>query len=806
MIKSSKRWLTPPPADPAVEMLAGALDIPPALARVLVNRGLTSVKEARDFLHPSREQLLSPWLMKGMEAAVDRLLRALDQGEPVVVYGDYDADGITATAILVETLTGLGGEVDFYLPSRFEEGYGLHREALSRIREERGKALLVTVDCGINAVEEAAFAREIGLDLVITDHHQPLGEPPPAAALINPLQEGCPYPCKHLSGAGIAFKIAAALMERCGRPFPWEQLDLAALGTVADVVPLLQENRVLVALGLEEVRRSRRVGLKALMEACSLKPEQMESGALAFIIAPSLNAAGRMGEADPAVELLLEREEEKARVLAASLRQENQNRRATEQKILEEAVAMVEARPEEAGEKVITLAGEGWHRGVIGIVASRLVERFYRPAVLVAVDREGIGHGSARSVPGFNITGALAACADLLHKFGGHQLAAGLTMEARHIGELRRRLNSPPLSPPEEAMIPSLKLEGELGPEEIQLELAGQLARLQPFGEGNPPPLFYSPAWRVKSWRRVGNGQKHLKLSLWKDNRVLRPIYFSAASLADSLLPDLEVDLAFALEQGIYLGRPILNVEIKDLRASSRGGLVAAVVDRRGCRDRLACLRRLAAEGKPLAVFVATRSRGESIKKQLSGEADLAFLTSGGDNGDRESLLSRKELVLFDLPLHQKLLRPFFEGRREPCRVHLLYGAPDRELNRQLIDLSLPSEEALQEVCRALQEGAAGLEQGEDRPVRRLRRRCLKILDEAGILKGLPAGEPVFSGKGELSAERLAASRSYREACRLRKECLDFQERLLAEAPEELARYWNAIYNPGQEAGGDHDR
>ena len=302
MSLAQKRWGDPLPAASAeAAALAEELGILPALARVLLRRGIKSAGAARAFLYPSQEQLHSPWLMKGMEAAVERICAALERGEKIVVHGDYDVDGITAAALLVEALRELGAAaVDFFLPSRFREGYGLHREALEQIAAG-GARLVITVDCGINAAAEIACARSLGLDLVVTDHHQPFGELQGAAAVLNPLQKGCPYPFKELSGAGIAFKLACALMERAGAPFPADLLDLAALGTAADVVPLLGENRVLVACGLEQLRRAPRLGLLALARAAGLAQEHISSYALAFILAPPLNAAGRLGEADPAL-------------------------------------------------------------------------------------------------------------------------------------------------------------------------------------------------------------------------------------------------------------------------------------------------------------------------------------------------------------------------------------------------------------------------------------------------------------------------------------------------------------------------
>ena len=415
MSLSQKRWDEPASAsDGAVTALAEELNIMPALARVLFQRGIKESAAARSFLDPSLERLHSPWLMKGMERAVARICTALEKGEKIVVHGDYDVDGITAAALLMEVLRQLGAAVvDFYLPSRFREGYGLHREALEQIAAA-GADLLITVDCGANASSEIACARSLGLDLIITDHHKTFEPLEGAAAVLNPLQEGCRYPFKDLSGAGIAFKLATALKEKKDAAFPEDLLDLAALGTAADMVPLLGENRILTAQGLARLRRAPRPGLEALAKIVGIEPAQIDSYALSFILAPPLNAAGRLGEADPALRLLLEQDRESATALAQNLHNINRERRDREARILREAEAVLKSDRYAAGEYIITLAGDGWPHGVIGIVASRLAERFYRPVVLIALDGDEGGLGAHR----FRYHHALHGRAPLLERFG----------------------------------------------------------------------------------------------------------------------------------------------------------------------------------------------------------------------------------------------------------------------------------------------------------------------------------------------------------------------------------------------------
>ncbi len=790
------------PADPAqAKVLSQKLGIPPVVAGVLINRGVTGEEQARQFLNPGLQQLLPPAEMQGMKQAVLRIGRALDRGEKIVIYGDYDADGVTATAMLVETLKKLGGETNFFLPSR-AQGYGLHREALQRFREE-GASLVITVDCGITAREEAQYARQIGLDLIITDHHQPRELLPEAEAVLNPLQEDCGYPFKWLSGAGVAFKLASALLEQVKGKFPGAQLDLAAVGTVADMVPLLGENRVLASLGLSEINRLPRTGFKALVEAVGLAVGKMDSTGLTFGLAPILNAAGRMGDAHPAVDLLLEQNPERAEELARFLCRQNQLRRDTEAKIFSEAEAMImEDRPA-AGEKVITLAREDWHPGVIGIVASRLVERFYRPVVIITV-MEGVGCGSARSIPGFNLAAALEECSGLLQKFGGHDQAAGLTVEPGRVKELREQLNriaDRSLQP--EDLVPRCYIEAELSGNEINLELADRLSCLEPFGVANPAPVFGSLSWELRSWRLVGSGKKHLKLNLAKDNHFIRPILFSGASLAPKLRRYRKLNLAFNLQAGTFKNQPVLNVELKDLGYSDNriSGRVE-LIDRRGEPERLNYIRELIRSSEEVAIFVSTRRREEMLRRRLPGE--VLFITSG--EGNREPIFKQacNRLVLYDLPLHFQLLTPYFKRHRllPQIQVHLLYNSRGREINERLTSMALPSAPALRQICRALLETAAGEELVfpgllADRLSYsdKYWRRCRDILVETGMLTpGSDQRLTVTPYREEGWAEKLELSAAFRSTRELVEECRQFQEQLLQRSGQELADYFNSLF------------
>ncbi len=809
MIRNGKRWVFPSPEADVVEKLVRELQVAPAVARVLVNRGLGELSQARAFLNPSLEQIASPRLLQGMDRAVERIQQALDRGEQVAVYGDYDADGITATALLVETLRELGGEPRFVLPSRFEQGYGVHREPLERLREA-GCTLAITVDCGITAAEEVEQARSIGLDLIITDHHRPHGPPPPAVAVINPLQEGCPYPFKELAGVGIAYQLAAALFEQagCGGGPVEDKLDLVALGTVADVVPLTGENRVLVALGLERINRRPRPGLKVLVEESGLKVTPVHSGHLSYILAPALNAAGRMGDPAPAVQLLLEREEAVARPLAVHLRQENRRRREVEQQILAEAEAALqeEAGGGFVGGRILVAAGEAWHPGVIGIVASRLVEKYYRPAVLISLEGEN-GRGSARSIPGFDITAALAAAASagLLDRYGGHSRAAGLTLAAEQVPRLAAALESYTATTLQEKdLTPLIFLDGELEEEEINQDLARQLADLKPFGTANPEPVFSSRGWEVRSWRLVGRNRAHLKLELRRGDRSLRPVFFAAAVRATELYCGCALDLVFSLREGFYREQAVLEVELGEFaHGDSYSCGRIAVIDRRGKGGGAEYIRALLCRtAGPVAVFCSTAARRERLRHLLADAGAGKYYFIAGGNGvekgpDAEGLTQNVacDLVLHDLPLHFSAIDPFFEAAPAGAglQVHLLYDDRDLPLNEKLVDAALPGLSVLQETGRALRETAAGILSNEsffellpERAGAGYRRRCLEIFLEEGLLE--------LAATGELRVCAMAAGRdnlfsgaAFEQTSTLRRQCRCFQQQLLEEKGATIA-------------------
>ena len=512
----AKRWIVRGQDTERAASLARALGTSQVLASLLIARGCTDEQSAHAFLNPTYDQLHDPYLMTGLRDAVTRLLQAIDLGEPVLIYGDYDVDGTTGTAVLLRALKLLGGKVGFHVPHRFTEGYGIQQPALERARAE-GYKLVVSVDCGIRAHEPLLWARANGLDVIITDHHLPddSAGAPPAFAVLNPNQKGCPYPDKNLAGVGVAFKLVDALFrERDRSAYVPAFLKVVAIGTVADVAKLVGENRTIVALGLKDLVNATNPGLKALIEVAGCGDGGgMTAYDLGFRIGPRINAAGRMDAARAVVELFDTRDRTEALKLAEHLDARNEERKEVQQEIINRAVAELEMceRPDES--HVAVIAGAGWHRGVIGIAASKIVEKLNRPCVVFSIDGD-VAHGSGRSIEAYHLLNGLSTCSDLFDKFGGHSHAAGITIRPERIAEFRKRLNEHAASClTDDDLQPSVSIDAELNVEQIDWKLVQELRRLEPFGAGNPRPVFCTRNLRVTSEPRVLK-ERHLKMNV----------------------------------------------------------------------------------------------------------------------------------------------------------------------------------------------------------------------------------------------------------------------------------------------------
>jgi single-stranded-DNA-specific exonuclease len=563
------RWSWPDPVDrqAAIE-LGRALGLPTPIAELLVRRGYRSPDRARSFLSPSFDRLHDPFLMRGMEAAVTRIEAAIRGGEPIAVHGDYDVDGITATAVLVRYLRWRGARADYYIPHRIEDGYGVSRSGIE-VLAARGTRLLVTCDCGVTAIEEVALACELGMDVVVSDHHEPGPTLPAALAVLNPRVPESGYPDRDLAAVGVAYKLCEALELAAGRDRETLRfaLDLVALGTIADLVPLTGENRILVRHGLEVLSRTRNAGLRALMARTGLAGTRPTAWQIGFVLAPRINAVGRMDAAEKAVGLLLTDDAAEAEAIAEAFEGVNTTRQEEDRRLLTEVLARVEAGYDPERDRAIVMAGEGWHPGVIGIVASRVVERFHRPTVLIALDADGKGRGSARGIPGFHLLEGLAACATHLDAFGGHRTAAGLAIRReavdafraafqRHAGE---RLAG-------EQLVPSLTIDLELPLETVDARLFLELSRFGPYGPGNPEPTLALRSVAARGYPRIV-GENHLKMIVAKNGRTLDTIGFNLGHLLGELnLNRGPMTIVCRLRENVYLGRSTLQGRLIDVR------------------------------------------------------------------------------------------------------------------------------------------------------------------------------------------------------------------------------------------------
>jgi single-stranded-DNA-specific exonuclease len=568
---ASRIWETRPHDEAQADVLERELRIAPVTARLLAIRGLNDLDAARRFLSPSLDDLHDPFRLAGMREAVERILAAIARRERIAVHGDYDVDGVTSTVILRRALELAGADVVHFIPERMRDGYGLQPASIERLHAE-GAKLVISVDCGIRGMEAARRARELGLDLIITDHHEPDLELPCALAVINPKRHDCQYPDKNLAGVGVALKLVQAL---CGRVDRANLLPafvkIAAIGTLADVVPLVGENRVIAKLGLGLLSRGpHRVGLRALLDVCGLTGKDIDSYHIGFVLAPRVNAAGRMSTPDIAARLLLASDEAmgvEARELAEQLNTENLRRQQEEAEIVAQAKKIVETDLEVGSRTVIVVAGQGWHRGVIGIVASKLVDAFHRPAIVLSIDGD-VAHGSCRSIPSFDLLGGLEACESLLTKFGGHKQAAGLTIEAARVREFRSRINDHAderLGPDD--LRPRLWLDGPLPFRGITAQVAEELASLAPFGAGNPSPLFTASRVEIVDGpRRIK--ERHLKMAFKQDGKVIRGMAWRAVEREEFVTGHRgAIDLAFSLEQDTWNGERYLQLSVADFKA-----------------------------------------------------------------------------------------------------------------------------------------------------------------------------------------------------------------------------------------------
>jgi len=503
-MRKEKMWNYKAKYREKAQILAQNLDLPEYVAQLLVNRSILTIEEAKKFVYPELTNLENPFCLPDMELAVTRILKAINNGERILIYGDYDVDGITSTALLTDFLRDQGAMVEYYIPERLGEGYGLNKDSLLWAKRSLNCSLVITVDCGISAMSEVEAAKAYSLDIIITDHHEPSSAKPSAIAVVNPKLDRAKC-FRHYAGVGVAFKLVQALAKKLGLPDTYVErfLDLAALGTIADVVPLVGENRILVKHGLDRLNKLKRVGIKALVEVAGLAGKELNTCHVAFGLAPRLNAVGRLGNASPAVDLLITDYEQISCEIAKKLNKENSERQLVEAQIYKEVCERIEKEIDLTKEKVIVLGSEFWHSGVIGIVASKIVEKYYRPTILLAIEGE-YAKGSGRSIENFDLFRALQHCESILERYGGHYYAAGLTVRTKDIENFNKIINDyakTHLSP--ELLIPSQDIDLAIDLRDINSNFIRELKKLEPFGAANPEPVFYSRKIHFENCREV---------------------------------------------------------------------------------------------------------------------------------------------------------------------------------------------------------------------------------------------------------------------------------------------------------------
>lgn len=558
---TQKKWRILPPAYPEREALSRTLGVHPIIAQLLINRGLEDFAAASGFLQTGIDQFYDPFLLKDMDKAVERVKLSQQKGETVLIFGDYDVDGITASVVLRQILNRFGVKVFNHIPDRMDDGYGLNDQAAG-IARQCGASLVISVDCGITALHAAKILKENSIDLIVIDHHEPSDEGiPDALAVIDPKRKDCPYPFKHLAAVGLAAKFAQALVGE----MPEDILDLVALGTIADVVPLYGENRVFVKLGLPYIEKTHNKGLQALLETARIKGKTLKPYHAGFIIGPRINAAGRMDSAHLALDLLLSTDEQDAMRLAQELETINLKRQQLQRKIIQEAMQMIEHDIDLDRHKVIVLAKEGWHKGVLGIVASRVVETFYRPAIIASIE-DGWGTGSARSIEGFHLHEALAYCGDILKEFGGHKLAAGLTVHQDNLDHFRDEINAYASQNLDAAdLTPTLMIDGDIAFSDLDTDLVAMIDLLEPYGEGNRSPIFCSTDVVIKS-RPVVLAKETLKFWVSDGNQTLSAVGFGMGAYQTELSLGQKVDVAYELAIDDWNKDPIVQLKLKDIR------------------------------------------------------------------------------------------------------------------------------------------------------------------------------------------------------------------------------------------------
>ena len=564
------RWKIKQPSEDHVASLKKEFNTSEIIAKVLANRGIESLKSSHNFFNPSNDQLHDPFMMKNMDIAVDRISKNIQNQKPILIFGDYDVDGTTGASLLYLGLKDLNAIVEYYIPHREKEGYGLSSGGID-YAHSIGADLLITCDCGINAFQPVDYANEHGVDIIITDHHIPDKKLPNAYAVLNPKQKGCEYPFKGLCGCGVAFKLISALSEKSGigQNVGLNYLDLVALATSADMVPILDENRVLVHGGLDQLEESKSPGIHQLLVQTGLVGESLNVGKLVFGLAPKINAAGRMGDANRTVELLTTSDKTRAEELASILVRENKRRQLIQEDIVNDAIRLVHSQVDLENNKVVIIGSKGWHPGVVGIVASRIKDEFSRPAIVIAFDKEGIGKGSARSIPNLDLYEALSYAAKFLEGYGGHPMAAGLTVREDKFENFKSLfLRNANKILTNDDLIPAISIDGEMALTDINSRFMRFLEKLGPFGPGNMRPKFVSRNLSISGQPRLMGKGEHIRFIVSQNGRNYPAVGFKLSSHYEDLIRGVPVDIAYVVEVNQWQGQSNIQLNVRDIQLS----------------------------------------------------------------------------------------------------------------------------------------------------------------------------------------------------------------------------------------------
>lgn len=559
-----KKWKYKELDEEKIDEIVKKFDVPELLSTVLVNRGIVDDEEIRVFLNPTRSDFHDPYLMPDMEIAVERIIKAIDNQEKVIIYGDYDVDGITSITVLKKFLKTCGLEADYYIPNRLSEGYGLNKAAIDYIKEKE-YTLIITVDCGISGIEEIEYANSLGIETIVTDHHEPMEVLPPAVAIVDlKRKDNDTYPFKSLAGCGVVFKLTQALGMRLGidEKEYLKYLDIVCVGTISDIVPLVDENRVIAKLGLKLVEVTRNPGLKALLNASGYKV--VNSNTISFGIAPRINACGRMGYEEEALKLFLTENLVQASEITERLNKYNRDRQEIEKNIYDEAIKMMEK--EDSNAQSIVLGSNNWHHGVIGIVSSKITEMYFKPSILICFEGED-GKGSGRSIPGFDLHEALAETAKYLEKYGGHEMAVGLSLKKNNFNRFKEAFEKYVEEKDITGIVPIIEIDKQISLKDIDSNIVKQLDLLEPFGEANRRPIFVYKNLKIDSIRALSDG-KHLKMTLKDGNTIVNAIGFNMGQLSKEYMIGDRIDVVGTLEINAYNGREMVQINVKDIMKS----------------------------------------------------------------------------------------------------------------------------------------------------------------------------------------------------------------------------------------------